>query len=235
VDGQVQTDDLADLNVTTGKLAEGAVVTTKIADLNVTTDKLAEGSVTTGKILDDNVTYAKIQDISDSDRVLGRVTAGAGVIEEISTTGNGNVVRAESPTLTTPDIGAATGTSLSVTDEITSSGTAGIGYSSGAGGAVTQITNKSTAVTINKISGQITMHNTNLNNYNIATFRVNNNTVSATDVPVVAISGGTSSPYHISVVGVGSGFFDITIINVSGGPLSEAVVINYAIIKAVND
>ncbi len=36
-------------------------------------------------------------------------------------------------TLTTPNIGAATGTSLAVTGTITSSGTAGIGYATGAG------------------------------------------------------------------------------------------------------
>jgi len=60
------------------------------------------------------VTYAKIQNVSATNKVLGRVTAGAGVIEEISTTGSGNVVRATTPTLITPVLGAATGTSLAL-------------------------------------------------------------------------------------------------------------------------
>ena len=55
------------------------------------------------------VTYAKIQNISATDRVLGKVTPGAGAIEEIATTGSGSVVRASSPVLTTPNIGNATG------------------------------------------------------------------------------------------------------------------------------
>jgi hypothetical protein len=41
--------------------------------------------------------------------VLGRTTAGAGVIEEIATTGSGDVVRAISPVLIFPHVGA-TGT-----------------------------------------------------------------------------------------------------------------------------
>jgi len=48
------------------------------------------------------VTYSKIQNVSASNKVLGRTTSGAGPIEEISTTGSGNVVRATSPTLVTP-------------------------------------------------------------------------------------------------------------------------------------
>jgi hypothetical protein len=58
------------------------------------------------------VTYAKIQNVSATDKVLGRVTAGAGVVEEIATTGSGNVVRATSPTLVTPTLGAATATTI---------------------------------------------------------------------------------------------------------------------------
>jgi hypothetical protein len=48
------------------------------------------------------VTYAKIQNVSATNRVLGRSTAGAGVVEEITTTGSGSVVRSTSPTITTP-------------------------------------------------------------------------------------------------------------------------------------
>ena len=40
--------------------------------------------VSTGKIADDAVTYAKIQNVSATNRILGRDSAGAGVIEEIT-------------------------------------------------------------------------------------------------------------------------------------------------------
>lgn len=58
----------------------------------------------TAAVKNDSVTYSKIQNVSATDKVLGRVTAGAGDVEEISTTGSGNVVRATSPTITTPVI-----------------------------------------------------------------------------------------------------------------------------------
>ena len=59
----------------------------------------------TAGLVDGAVTYAKMQDVSATDRVLGRTTAGAGDVEEIATTGSGSVVRATSPTLVTPALG----------------------------------------------------------------------------------------------------------------------------------
>jgi hypothetical protein len=103
---------IKDANVTTAKLADAAVTTAKITDANITTAKLADTAVTTVKITDANVTYAKIQNVSATGKVLGRVSAGAGVIEEIATTGSGNVVRATSPTLVTPDLGTPSAINL---------------------------------------------------------------------------------------------------------------------------
>jgi hypothetical protein len=60
---------------------------------NVTgTATIANNAVTTAKILDDNVTYAKIQNVTASDRILGRSTAGAGIIEEITCTAAGRAL-----------------------------------------------------------------------------------------------------------------------------------------------
>lgn len=55
-------------------------------DASVVTAKIADGAVTTVKVADDAVTYAKIQNVSATDKVLGRVSAGAGDIEEIACT-----------------------------------------------------------------------------------------------------------------------------------------------------
>jgi hypothetical protein len=52
----------------------------RLSDARTPTD----GSATTAKIVDANVTYAKIQNVSATDRLLGRSTAGAGVVEEIT-------------------------------------------------------------------------------------------------------------------------------------------------------
>ena len=98
--------------VLTAMLANDAVETIKIKDANITTAKLASDAVTTVKITDANITYAKIQNVSATNKVLGRVSSGAGVIEEIATTGSGDVVRATSPTLATPDLGVPSAVDL---------------------------------------------------------------------------------------------------------------------------
>ena len=129
VDNQVASATIADASSTVkGKIQLGGdlagsgstAAAPVITDNAITTSKINAAAVTTAKIADANVTYAKIQNVSATDKVLGRVSAGAGVVEEIATTGSGNVVRATSPTLVTPAIGAATGTSLSVTGQLTS-------------------------------------------------------------------------------------------------------------------
>jgi len=46
----------------------------------------ADGSVATAKLANSAVTYAKLQNVSATDRLLGRATTGAGVVEEIPCT-----------------------------------------------------------------------------------------------------------------------------------------------------
>ena len=50
----------------------------------VKSDVVADDAVATRIIADDAVTYAKIQNVSATDRVLGRDSSGSGVVEEIS-------------------------------------------------------------------------------------------------------------------------------------------------------
>ena len=51
-----------------------------------------DNSVSTAKIQNAAVTYAKIQDVSATDKVLGRSTAGAGDVEEIACTAAGRAI-----------------------------------------------------------------------------------------------------------------------------------------------
>ena len=70
--------------VTTAKINDGAVTAAKLGSGAVTAAKLGSGAVTTGKIDGSAVTYAKIQDVSATNRILGRDSANAGPIEEIT-------------------------------------------------------------------------------------------------------------------------------------------------------
>jgi predicted ThiF/HesA family dinucleotide-utilizing enzyme len=111
-----------------------------------------------------------------------------------------------------------------------------IGYAAAAQGAVTQATDKSTAVTLNKSMGRITMNAASLATATNATFILNNNTISANDTVILTISGGQATPgsYNVFANALASGSVSITLRNISGGTLSEAVVINFCVIHGAS-
>jgi hypothetical protein len=157
----------------------------------------------------------------------------AGVISD--ETGSGALVFANTPTLTTPNIGAATGTSLAVTGNLTTSGGV-IGYATGSGGTVTQITDKSTAVTLNKPTGVITTTNAALAAGATVSFTLNNSFIaSATDYILCDhVSGGTALGYTVKARATGAGAATVYIKNTTAGPLSEALGLRFAILRAVS-
>lgn len=108
-----------------------------------------------------------------------------------------------------------------------------IGYSAAAQGAVTQLTSKSTAVTLNKSSGRITMNNENLLTVTTVSFTLNNSMISAKDTLIVCISAGaTTGAYLVYVSNLTAGAATISLRNFTGSTLGEAVVVNFAIIHA---
>src|SRR5512139_2139653 len=74
-----------------------------------------------------------------------------------------------------------------------SSASAGIGYATGAGGAVTQLTSKATGVTLNAICGQITTHSALIPNNNSVTFTLTNSAIAANDTVLACIKSGATS------------------------------------------
>lgn len=109
------------------------------------------------------------------------------------------------------------------------------GYSAGVGSAVTQSTSKSTGVTLNRVCGKIIMNGAALNAGTEVAFTLTNSNIAATDVIVVNIkTGGTSAAYATSVTAVAAGSCEITLSNLSAGNLSEAVELNFVVIKGVS-
>jgi len=105
-----------------------------------------------------------------------------------------------------------------------------IGYVKG--GAVTQGTSKATGVTLNQPCGQITTHDASLAGGAEVSFTVTNSEVAATDVVMVCVgSGASTGTYIASVSAVAAGSFDVTLSNV-GTTAGEALVLNYAVVKA---
>ena len=110
----------------------------------------------------------------------------------------------------------------------------GIGYATGAGGTITQGTDKAHTVILNTMSGAITMNNAALNAGILVQFTLTNSSIAAADmVLVIHSSAGTSGSYDVQANTVAAGSCVISVRNVTAGNLSEAIVLTFAIIKAV--
>lgn len=109
----------------------------------------------------------------------------------------------------------------------------GIGYSTGAGGTVTQLTSKATAVTLDKVTGQITLNAASLAAATIVSFTLTNSAIAATDVMIVNhVSTGTRGAYLINAECL-AGSATISIRNNSAAALAEAIVLRFVVIKSV--
>jgi len=149
------------------------------------------------------------------------------------TSGNLSNCTSTSMVLTTPVIGAATGTSLSTTGNIVVSSTGKVGYATGSGGTVTQATSKATGVTLSKSTGQITLNAAALNLDTTVSFTLTNTVIEAGDILILNhISGGTAGSYLLNAQSA-AGSASINVRNITAGSLSEAIVIAFAVIKAV--
>lgn len=104
----------------------------------------------------------------------------------------------------------------------------GVGYEDGAGGAITQLTNRTTGVTLNTPTGAITLFAA-AGSATPATFTVTNSAVAATDVVDICQKSGTNF-YNALITAVAAGSFNVTFFT-TGGTASDSPVFNFAVIK----
>lgn len=125
-----------------------------------------------------------------------------------------------------------TGTQTFAGAALSSSASAGVGYATGAGagGAVTQITSRTTTVTLNAITGAITLFAATPVINTWVTFTLTNSSIAATDVIVVSVKSATNT-YVAAVAAMGAGGAQISFVAIAGTPSSDSPVINFAIIK----
>jgi len=119
---------------------------------------------------------------------------------------------------------------------LTVSKAAGLGYGTGAGGTVTQATSKSTSVTLNKPTGKITMNNAALLPAASVSFQLGNSLLGINDTLSLSICwDGTVDPSNYTITAgiyqVSAGVALLTLTNRSAVSLSQAVQINFAVIK----
>jgi len=170
----VNTSELASSAVTADKLASGAVTSSKLATGAVTSTAFATGAVDNAALGAGAVTYSKLQNVSATNTLLGRSSAGAGVVEEITCTAAGRAllddadVAAQRATLGLGSLATQSGTfsgthsgttsgtntgdqTIALTGDVTGSGTSTFATTV-ASGAITAAKLASDAVTTIKVA-----------------------------------------------------------------------------------
>lgn len=130
-------------------------------------------------------------------------------------------------------IASITAQSLKATQEL--------GYAAGAGGAITQLTSRTTGVTLNQICGEITLFAGSLAGHEADEFTLTNSEIGADDVVIVNIksgaAAGTRKYYTVTVTSVSAGSCTISIGNNDNGSLpavgTDTLVLGFAVIKGV--
>lgn len=163
-------------------------------------------------------------------------SANAGSALKFYTSTIGSVAKTLSANVTAnlttfPSVVSVTGNVVS-TGNIFSAGNGTVGYNAGSGGTVAQSGNKSSGVTLNKPSGEITMQSTALGADTSVSFTLTNSTISTRDLLLLNVVGGVATPgtYNLDA-NCTTGSAVITVRNITGGSLSEAIVLRYAVIR----
>ena len=229
--------------------AAASTATTKAADAEasaVQASKLNLGAKASAPTVD-NQGAALLTGAMYFDTTLGKWRAwnGAAWVDPVSVTAGVTSLNGASGALTRTTLAA-----YGITDGVATSGdqtiagnksfsgnllvTGGaLGYGVGAGGSVVQATSKATSVTLNKPSGYITTSNSALAGGATVVFRFNNSSVSAdgSDVLSFTVAGYDADRYTVSASVFAPGVCSVSIKNNTAASLSEAIPINFAVIK----
>jgi hypothetical protein len=224
-------------NVTGGNISTGGRIT---ATANVVAGNVITAGIVsaTGNITVGNVSTAGL--ITATGNVTGGNLNTAGNLSAASINITGNIADTSALTITSGSGGnitlspagivVATANIFSTGGITSNSITAGVGYSVGAGGVVTQTGNRASGVTINTMCGAITLVSA-AGNTTATTFTMTNSTIAQADVIILNQRSGTNI-YNLEVSNVQPGSANITVFT-TGGTTTEAPVINFAVFKAV--
>lgn len=142
------------------------------------------------------------------------------------------------------DSGAIDGTTVGSTTPATVKGTTvqattSIGYPTGTGGTVTQLTSRTTGVTLNKITGAITLFAGSIGGHDADEFTLTNSTIDANDVVMLVIKSGadaaTRKYYQVHAVAVAAGSCVISVGNIDNAAIpttgTDAPVVQFVVLK----
>lgn len=116
----------------------------------------------------------------------------------------------------------------SVSSAEVAAGLTGLGYGTGSGAAVVQLTSRTTGVTVNRNNGRITLVSA-AGSTTPFSFVVTNSAVVTSDVVLLSVRSATNV-YLAFVTAVGTGSFTVTMYT-TGGTATDAPVVNFVVLK----
>lgn len=109
-----------------------------------------------------------------------------------------------------------------------------LGYQTGVGGSVVQLTDKTTTVTLDKPCGSIQLASQSIAAGAEVSFTLLNSYITDRDVVAVSIRSNASAGAYVAQCDlVDNGQCRISLSNISSGPIDQQVVLNFVIIKSV--
>lgn len=114
-----------------------------------------------------------------------------------------------------------------------------MGHPTGMGGAVTQLTSRTTGVTLNKVTGEITLFAASITGHEADEFTLTNSFIAANDVIMLTIKSGcavgTRKYYKVNVVSVSAGSCIISIGNIDNATIpatgTDSPVVQFIVLK----
>lgn len=213
---------------------DSSLITSAAGSLSI---QPASGSLNLSSV---NITSGAITGITDlavadggtgaSDAAGARTNLGLGSIatqDASSVSITGGAISGVSFSGTFTGITSITSTSFKATEDI--------GFTTGNGGTVTQLTSRTTGVTLNAPCGQITLVSGSISGLSSQEFTLTNSYIAATDVVLVSFASGlTSATYDVTVTNTAAGSCKISVHNVNNSATpTDTPVINFAVFKGV--
>lgn len=222
-------------NKSSNNLTVGNTIISNIA--NIANTVINSNGITTpgtyGFISNANV--IQTIDLEVSDQVISSVATGTPPFVVVSTTKVANlfVETANGVAGATQSNITSVGTLTSVTSTGNITTNEMFGLTTGAGGTITQTGARTSTVTLNKPTGQITLFSGSMVANTLQTFNLNNSYINAYDMVLIQhISGGTLGLYNVSAVASINGQASISIRSIFSTP-NEAPVLKFMVIKSV--
>lgn len=197
---------------------------------------LGLGTIATQNSNNVTITGGSISGVTFTGSFSGLTLVESTTLTGLTTTNGGNL-RLNGNTLSSTNTNGNINLTPNGTGQVLT--TAPIGYGTGAGGTVTQLTSRTTGVTLDKITGEIVLFAGSISGHEADEFTLTNNLIGANDVIMLCIksgaAAGTRKYYQVHAVAVTAGSCVISVGNIDNSSIpaagTESPVIQFVVLK----